>query len=592
MLVELSPGQVFAEDFRIQRRLSAGGMGAVYVVEQLSTGILRALKLMHPELVQDPRLKARFVQEARIGGQIASDHVVQVISAGIDGATQTPWLAMELLDGQALSDWAQDRQPSPSDAREILFQVGHALGAAHALGIVHRDLKPENVFVARPKRDGIPFTVKILDFGIAKVAREGSAGLTQAIGTPLWMAPEQTQASSRIEPCTDVWALGLLAFWLVTGRHYWLSAGQESTMVLVREILTEPLVPASARASALGVGLRLPLEFDSWFARSVTRDQARRFRSAAEACAALPGVFDALGHLAAVGEADTAWGRARSTASPTPTRTDFARTERAAAGTVADPQLAPTQPLGLPLAPARKSLRLPLALVAFVATLGFGALALNRAPPSAPARCPDGMPAEPDGDCPICPAFSHRAPGSGCVLEPCPTGLQRASAGCVCPNGEPPGHAGCSPVPIEADRAQQPPLTASVSAGTTPHADAPSPPKHVPEPPVAGDATTPAVAAGPAEPSQAKPLDRSEALAALAQGERNATVACPASNPARRVGTVTVEFAPTGAVASAVVTGKLAGTRDASCVESTFGALRVAPFTGPGVAFKKAILLR
>src|SRR5438876_9532147 len=96
-LARLVAGEIFADDFRVVRPLSEGGMGAVYEVEQLSTGNRRALKLMHRELVGDARMRSRFVQEARVGAKIASDHVVQVIGAGIDEATGSPWLAMELL---------------------------------------------------------------------------------------------------------------------------------------------------------------------------------------------------------------------------------------------------------------------------------------------------------------------------------------------------------------------------------------------------------------------------------------------------------------------------------------------------------------
>ncbi len=92
----LAPGSLFAGDFRIVRTLGEGGMGAVYVAEQQSTGKLRALKTMHAQLVSDPGLCERFTQEAQIGARIESEHVVDVVAAGIDGATRMPWLAMEL----------------------------------------------------------------------------------------------------------------------------------------------------------------------------------------------------------------------------------------------------------------------------------------------------------------------------------------------------------------------------------------------------------------------------------------------------------------------------------------------------------------
>jgi serine/threonine-protein kinase len=98
----LEPGAVFAEDYRVVRRLSEGGQGALYVVEQLSTQRRRALKLMRRDLVGQPSLRRRFEIEARVGARIKSDHVVDVIASGIEQATGTPWIVMELLEGQDL----------------------------------------------------------------------------------------------------------------------------------------------------------------------------------------------------------------------------------------------------------------------------------------------------------------------------------------------------------------------------------------------------------------------------------------------------------------------------------------------------------
>src|SRR6185503_3583423 len=109
----LERGQLFAGDFRIERRLGEGGMGSVYVVTQLSTAAPRALKLMHVDLSSDASLRRRFEQEARIGAAIKSDHVVQVVAAGVDEPTRTPWLAMELLEGETLAQLAARRGPLP-----------------------------------------------------------------------------------------------------------------------------------------------------------------------------------------------------------------------------------------------------------------------------------------------------------------------------------------------------------------------------------------------------------------------------------------------------------------------------------------------
>ncbi|MEI9951724.1 MAG: AgmX/PglI C-terminal domain-containing protein [Pseudomonadota bacterium] len=285
-LSQLVAGSTFASDFRILRPLSQGGMGALYVVEQLSTGKQRALKLMHPQLVSQAALRKRFEQEARIGARIESDHVVEVIGAGVDEGTGMPWLAMELLQGEDLESYAAKRGALPvPEVLAIFDQLCHALGAAHAQGIVHRDLKPANLFLAVARRRGAPFMVKVLDFGIAKVLAEAKT-LTSAIGTPLWMAPEQAEAGHAIAPMTDVWALGLIAFNLLTGGMYWKGAAEgASTFALMREILFEPLVPATVRAAELGVAL--PDGFDAWFARCVVRAAGERYRDASAAFAAL-----------------------------------------------------------------------------------------------------------------------------------------------------------------------------------------------------------------------------------------------------------------------------------------------------------------
>ncbi len=286
-------------------------MGAVYVAEQLSTGRRRALKLMHPSLVSDTKLRERFEQEARVGARIPSDHVVQVIAAGIDDATGSPFIAMELLDGEDLSATIAKRGAlPPNDVRAILQPVCHALGAAHAAGIVHRDLKPENIFLLHTHDVQRSFDVKLLDFGIAKLTADARTMATSAMGTPLWMAPEQTDPRAKIAPTADVWPLGLLVFTMLTGQSYWRVASDPSVSMqaLMREILFEPIDAPSVRAVELGIDVPLPVGFDAWFSRCVDRDATRRFSMANEAWLALVPVLGAEvkppAHLASLAMAD------------------------------------------------------------------------------------------------------------------------------------------------------------------------------------------------------------------------------------------------------------------------------------------------
>jgi len=296
-LASLGPGVVFARDFRIVRALAEGGMGAVYVAEQLSSGKLRALKVLNPDLVADPYSREQFTLEARIGGQIGSGHVVEVIAAGVDEETEIPYLAMELLEGEDLADLLHRRGRLPThEALEIFEQLGDALAAAHRAGVIHRDLKPRNIFVARSKLRGMPFVVKVLDFGISKLITHNatSVTVTRQLGSPLFMAPEQARSGAKLRRSTDVWPMGLLAYLLLTGRHYWRSVENEgvSLNALLMEIAVHPIDPPGLRVMEQGLdpGL-LPAGFDEWFLRCVERDPERRFADAGEASEALRSVL-------------------------------------------------------------------------------------------------------------------------------------------------------------------------------------------------------------------------------------------------------------------------------------------------------------
>ncbi|MFO0547704.1 MAG: serine/threonine-protein kinase [Polyangiaceae bacterium] len=279
------PGRVFANDFRIVKPLSSGGMGGVYVVEQLSTGKLRALKVVHQHILDSPDMRARFTQEARVGAKIDSEHVVEVIGAGVDGATQQPWLAMELLEGEDLSRrLGREPLPSTSFIVQVLSQLGHALVAAHAAGVVHRDLKPENIFLANSRRVGQHSVLKVLDFGIAKVLSDATGTSTATIGSPGWMAPEQVQRAMAISRATDVWAVSLIAFRMLSGVSYWRACAQPggTPVMVLSEMLLEPMDPASARSAELG-GRPLPPGFDEWFRSCTERDPNLRQHNIGEA---------------------------------------------------------------------------------------------------------------------------------------------------------------------------------------------------------------------------------------------------------------------------------------------------------------------
>jgi serine/threonine-protein kinase len=286
-IVALQIGAVFHERYHVVRSLKAGGMGAVYEVVDERTNSPRALKIMLPGVLADPDLRARFALEAKVTGNIASDHIVRISDAAIDDATGTPFLVMELLQGEELGRMLARRGPlSPDEVALYLHQAALALDKTHAAGIVHRDLKPDNLFVTY-RDDGSP-CVKILDFGIAKVVAESTARTTHAVGTPIYMALEQVRGEPSIGPRADLFALGHIAYTLLTGEGYWNEEAKATASVfpLLTKIAGGMVEDPSARALRRR-GVTLPPAFDAWMRTAVASNQEDRFDRATTQIAAL-----------------------------------------------------------------------------------------------------------------------------------------------------------------------------------------------------------------------------------------------------------------------------------------------------------------
>ena len=289
----LPPDTVFRGRYRVVRAIKAGGMGAVYEVVDETTNARRALKVMLPSLVADADLRARFALEAKITGDIESDHIVRVFDAGVDETSKTPFLVMDLLRGEDLSTLLKSRGPLPADDVLVyLSQAARALDKTHAAGIVHRDLKPENLFLTR-RDDGSP-CIKILDFGIAKVvAQSGLTHGTQALGTPLYMAPEQVKGGATLGPAVDLYAIGHIAYALLAGEAYWEEEkrSNESLYPLLMAVVAGATEPPLARA-ARRRGVELPSGFDAWFTKAAAPRPEDRFEGASAAVAALGPALD------------------------------------------------------------------------------------------------------------------------------------------------------------------------------------------------------------------------------------------------------------------------------------------------------------
>jgi tRNA A-37 threonylcarbamoyl transferase component Bud32 len=283
----LLPGTLFQGRYRVVRAIKAGSMGAVYEVVDHKTESRRALKVMLPGLVDDQDMRARFVQEARITGAIESDHLVRVLDAGVDDRTGTPFLVMDLLRGDEIGRIVKRDGPlTHADVASFLFQAAIALDKTHAAGIVHRDLKPQNLFLTY-RDDGSP-CVKLLDFGIAKVLAPREAHVTKALGTPLYMAPEQVRGDISLGPRVDIYALGQIAYTLLTGEPYWNEELKAAGTIypLLSRIVDGVKEPPSTRAARRN-HVALPPGFDDWFLKATASKPQHRFEWASEAVAAL-----------------------------------------------------------------------------------------------------------------------------------------------------------------------------------------------------------------------------------------------------------------------------------------------------------------
>jgi len=215
----LEVGQVIARKYRLDRLLGAGGMGYVALATHLQLDQRVALKFLRPETVKRKDLVQRFAVEARAAAKIRGDHVAKVtdVDALEDG---TPFMVMEYLEGEDLSErLTRKGRLAFAEAADFVLQACEAIGEAHSMRIIHRDLKPSNLFLAtRP--DGSEM-VKVLDFGISKML-EDTAAITQtqaSFGSIPYMAPEQMRNARHCDERTDIWALGVTFYELVTQNY-------------------------------------------------------------------------------------------------------------------------------------------------------------------------------------------------------------------------------------------------------------------------------------------------------------------------------------------------------------------------------------
>src|SRR5262245_986588 len=246
----LVPGTVVADRYQVEREIGEGAMGTVFLATRLGMKNRVALKVLRREVMISPNMLKRFYQEARAVSSLDHPNIVRIVDFGIDPKTTLPFLAMEFVEGPTLRDLvlAYGRMPERRCAT-LLAQVAKALVEAHQKSVVHRDLKPANIVVCM-LADGDEH-VKVLDFGVAKVLDNSELGAMKvttpgtALGTPLYMSPEQA-TGSEVDFRSDLYSLGCILHELLTGEPPFMA--QEMRQVMHKQ-LVEPAPALPARLS-------------------------------------------------------------------------------------------------------------------------------------------------------------------------------------------------------------------------------------------------------------------------------------------------------------------------------------------------------
>src|SRR5215471_14680002 len=275
-------GEILAGKYRVESVIGRGAMGVVVAATHLQLGQRVALKFLTAEALQHPEALTRFGREARAAAAIRSEHVARVLDVGTLESGQ-PYMVMEYLEGCDLAAYKLERGPlSIVEAADLTLQACEALAEAHSLGIIHRDLKPANLFLARyPDRTSL----KILDFGISKVVVPvGPANdfdmtrMGAIMGSPSYMSPEQMRSTRNVDTRTDIWAIGVVLYELVTGHLPFQAASMPQ---LCGMILSEP--PPAVRHWRPDV----PPRFEALIMRCLAKDPRQRFSGVAELAVAL-----------------------------------------------------------------------------------------------------------------------------------------------------------------------------------------------------------------------------------------------------------------------------------------------------------------
>lgn len=261
--------------YLVVSRIGEGGSGMVYLVEHTRVGRRYALKVLDQTLARKPAVLARFYREARAAATVGDEHIVDVFDMG-DLENGSPYMVMELLEGRDLAAALDRDGPMPIEhAIAVTHQCCYALDAAHKKGIIHRDIKPKNIFLTQ-RRDGSEF-VKVLDFGISKILEAANdvkagalTGTGTAIGTPHYMSVEQVDGCRDIDARTDVYAMGVVLFEMLTDRTPF---DAPTYAKLVMKLVTDP------PPSLVDIRADIPPELEHVVHRALAKNREERFQS-------------------------------------------------------------------------------------------------------------------------------------------------------------------------------------------------------------------------------------------------------------------------------------------------------------------------
>jgi hypothetical protein len=277
--VPVQPGEVVAGKYRVDHVLGAGGMGVVVAATHLQLQQRVAIKFTHALLGMTTGGSQRFLREARASAKLRSEHVAKVVDFGELG-DGTLYMVMEYLEGRDLAEFlAQNGPLAVEQACDYVLQACIGLAEAHSHGIVHRDLKPQNLFLCTDV-GGEPL-VKVLDFGISKVPTESEGNLTQTaaiLGSPRYMSPEQVRSSRDVDVRTDIWAMGVVLYELLSGSPPFVAG---SAMELCVKVLEDEPAPLDTLRPVV------PPRFASIVHRCLNKDAQMRFATVADLASAL-----------------------------------------------------------------------------------------------------------------------------------------------------------------------------------------------------------------------------------------------------------------------------------------------------------------